>query len=75
MEHVSVGDFSVSHVFPELLIFVSGHFSLLTRPDSSEGVDYLSVKLDGEGDELRELLDSLLDQLLLGKLAAGGEKS
>jgi len=72
VEHVSVRDFSVSHVFPELLVLIGGHFSLLTRPDSSEGVDYLTVELDRERDELREFLYGLFNQLLLGKLAAGG---
>jgi hypothetical protein len=72
MKHVSVWDFGVSHIFPELFVFVSSDFSLLARPDSSEGVDNLSVKLDGERNELREFLDCLFDQCLLRKLSAGG---
>jgi hypothetical protein len=70
MEHVSVWYLGVGQVFPELLVLVSGNFSLLTRPDSSNRVDYLPVKLDGETDELREFLDCFINQLLLRKLTA-----
>ena len=71
VDHISVWDLGVGHVFPELLVFVSGHFTLLARPDSSQRVNNLSVKLDGERNELREFLDGLLTERLLGELSAG----
>jgi len=75
VDHISVGDLGVGHVFPELLVLVSGHFTLLARPDCTERVNNLSVKFDGERNELREFLDGLLAERLLGELSAGRQKS
>lgn len=71
VDHISVRDLGVGHVFPELLVLVSGHFTLLARPDCPQRVNNLSVKFDGERNKLREFLDGLLAERLLGELSAG----
>ena len=69
MKHVLVWDLCACELLIETFIFINRNITLLTSPDSSKRVDHGAIQLNRIADELRELLDNLLDSCVLGELA------
>jgi hypothetical protein len=61
MQEVLVGHFGICYLLKESLVLVSSDLTLFSEPDGLQVVEDLAVQLYWVADELRELLNYLLD--------------
>jgi hypothetical protein len=61
VQQVLVGHFGICDLLKKALVLVCGDLTLISEPDCLQVVEDLAVQLNWVADELRELLNDLLD--------------
>ena len=61
MKQVLVGYFGICNLLKEALVLVCGDLTLISEPDGLQVVKDLPIQLNRVADELRKLLNDLLD--------------
>lgn len=70
MKQVLVGDLGISQLLEEAFVFIASDLTLVSLPNGLQVIEHLPIQLDGITDELRELLDNLLNLSLRRELSA-----